>query len=128
MQQGTALISHYFSFKLCILLVRDVKFFTSKINLSQQPTRQFSCSLPLPELLVTFKKTPTKQNTDPELEASGRLGTKPNAIKNAECCRNLLIGCLMFLLAFFIAVVTGGNPSVRGLAQSLSASFLISQH
>lgn len=65
---------------------------------------------------------------DPELEASGRLGTKPSAIKNAECCSNLLIGYLMFLLAFFIAVVTGGNPSVRGLAQSLSASFLISQH
>lgn len=39
---------------------------------------------------------------DPELEASGRLGTKPNAIKNAECCSNLLIGYLMFLLAFFL--------------------------
>lgn len=38
---------------------------------------------------------------DTELEASGRLGTKPNAIKNAECCSNLLIGYLMFLLAFF---------------------------
>lgn len=65
---------------------------------------------------------------DSGLEAFGRLGTKPKAMKNAECCRNLLIGYLMFLLAFFIAVVTGGNPSVRGLTQSLSASFLISQH
>lgn len=65
---------------------------------------------------------------NPKLEEFGRLGTKPSAIKNAGCCCNLLIGCLMFLLAFFIAAVTGGNPSVRGLAQSLSASFLISQY
>lgn len=37
---------------------------------------------------------------DPEWEAFGRLGTKPNAIKNAEYYRNLLIGYLMVLLAF----------------------------
>lgn len=125
MQQRTTLISHHFLFKLCILLVRDVKFFTSNISQSQQPILQFSFSLPLPELSVTFKKKPHKAK---HRSRSGRLGTKPNAIKNAECCRNLLIGYLMFLLAFFIAVVTGGNPSVRGLAQSLSAGFLISQH
>jgi hypothetical protein len=34
----------------------------------------------------------------------------------------------MFLLSFFVDVVTGGNPNVRGLVQSLSAGFLKSQH
>lgn len=57
-----------------------------------------------------------RESTLPKLEAFCCLGKRPRIIKNVECCRNLLIGYLMFLLAFFIDAVTGGNPSVRGLA------------
>lgn len=69
--------------------------------------------------LYAFISLSMKRINSSEVEAFCCLGEKPRIIKNVECRRNLLIGYLMFLLAFFfIAAVTGGNPSVRGLAQS----------